>query len=164
MQSGDKWIVAGVSGCGKTTVGRELAFRIGGVFLDGDDFHPETNRAKMRSGMPLTDRDRTAWLETLGAELAARPEPVVLACSALKRAYRDRLRKAVEPLYFILLAVDESELRRRLEARADSHFFPPSLLRSQLDTLEIDDDFDLIIDCKGKRPEAIVDRITQSLP
>lgn len=135
-------VLAGVSGSGKTTIGQLLADRLGCPFLDADDFHPPENLAKMRAGTPLDDTDRAAWLTTLGETLATQPATVVLACSALKRAYRDRLRELAPDLHFFLLTVDPAELRRRLESRADTgeHFMPASLLDSQLATLESDND------------------------
>jgi gluconokinase len=130
-------VIAGVSGCGKTTVGRALAERLGIPFLDADDFHPPENLAKMRSGVALEDADRWPWLDRLGGELA-RHEAVVLACSALKRRYRDRLRELAGPLDFTLLVVPRAELERRMRER--EHFMPPGLLDSQLADLEAGDD------------------------
>lgn len=130
-------VIAGVSGSGKTTVGRALAERLGVVFLDADDFHPPENLAKMKSGVPLDDADRAPWLDALGAELA-RHEDVVLACSALKRGYRDRLRELAGPVDFVLLTVPRDELERRMRGR--DHFMPPELLDSQLAALEAGDD------------------------
>jgi gluconokinase len=132
-------VVMGVSGCGKTTIGRALAERLGRRFLDADDFHPPANIAKMRSGVPLGDDDRRPWLERLNALLrhgAAKGEPVVLACSALKRRYRDLLRRRVEGIVFVHLAADKALIATRLAAR-DHAYMPGSLLDSQFATLEV---------------------------
>jgi gluconokinase len=131
-------IVAGVSGCGKTTVGALLAGQLGWEFADADDFHPEANVAKMRAGTPLTDADREPWLRSVGrwmdTEIAA-GRSAVLACSALKRAYRDLLLDGRPAAVMAFLMVSREELDRRLLART-GHFFPEKLLDSQLATLE----------------------------
>lgn len=132
-----KILIAGVSGSGKTTVGKLVAARLGCDFADADDFHPPESIAKMRAGIPLNDADRAGWLEDLGRFLAAQDE-VVLACSALKRAYRDRLRELGGEVQFFVLSARRDELERRLEAR--EHYMPASLLGSQLTTLELGDD------------------------
>ncbi|WP_126975690.1 gluconokinase [Frigidibacter oleivorans] len=136
--SGRRIVVAGVSASGKTLLGRALADRLGARFVEGDDFHPPENRAAMAAGRPLDDAMRAGWLAALGAELARDRQAgadAVLACSALKRGYRDRLRLAAGPLAFLCLAVPEAELRRRIAARR-GHFMPPALLASQLATWE----------------------------
>ncbi len=128
----------GVSGCGKSTLARSLAASTGGVFLEGDDFHPLTNKAKMAAGIPLTDADRDPWYATLIAAMQSAMEhggPVFLSCSALKRSYRQRLRDALPGLRFVYLRGDYATLHARMESRA-GHFMPASLLRSQLETLE----------------------------
>ena len=126
----------GVSGAGKTAVGAALAARLGAAFKDADDLHPLPNVEKMAAGVPLTDEDRWPWLRLVGAELAAEhPHGIVVACSALKRAYRDAIRAAAPSTRFILLKVDPSVLMERLVQRP-GHFMPPSLLTSQLETLE----------------------------
>jgi gluconokinase len=130
-------VVMGVSGCGKTTVGRALADARGAVFIDADDLHPPENVARMAAGVPLDDEARAPWLDAVAAAIAARTEAgdeVVVACSALTRSYRDRLR-AAGPLRFVLLDAPEPVLRERLAERA-GHFMPASLLADQLDTLE----------------------------
>jgi len=129
----------GVSGSGKSTVGRMLAERLGATFLDADDFHPPANVAKMRAGVPLDDADRAPWLDALAAELASPARRIVLACSALKTAYRDRLRQAAPDLLTIFLHGDPALIRRRMEARG-AHFMPAALLESQLRTLEAPED------------------------
>ncbi|WP_406634960.1 gluconokinase [Pseudarthrobacter quantipunctorum] len=129
-------VVMGVSGAGKTEVGAALAARLGATFKDADDLHPLPNVEKMTAGVPLTDEDRWPWLRLVGSELAAEhPHGIVVACSALKRAYRDAIRAAAPSTRFILLKVDPSVLMERLVQRP-GHFMPPSLLTSQLETLE----------------------------
>jgi len=126
-------VVMGVSGSGKTTVGAALADALGLRFVDGDALHPAANVAKMAAGIPLDDADRAPWLDAIGAVLAA--GPVVVACSALKRAYRDRLRAAAPGLQLVFLDGDPALLASRMTARP-GHFMPASLLDSQLATLE----------------------------
>jgi gluconokinase len=132
-------VVMGVSGTGKTTVGSALAYRLGRTFIEGDCYHPERNVAKMSAGEPLDDDDRRPWLQTLNKLMAAHEaedEPTVVTCSALKRSYRDLLREDLPPgsVYFVHLAAPREVLQARMEHR--THFMPPSLLQSQLDTLE----------------------------
>ncbi len=132
-------VVMGVSGSGKSTLGAALAARLDCPFLEGDGFHSAANVAKMREGIALTDADRWPWLDHLGAAMgqAVRQGGVVVAaCSALKRAYRERLATATaEPIAFALLDAPLAELARRMGNRP-GHYMPPSLLDSQLDTLE----------------------------
>jgi len=131
-------IVAGVSGSGKTTVGALLAGRLGWLFADGDDFHPAASVEKMRAGIALTDEDRWPWLRAIAAwmdERIARREPSVVACSALKRSYRDLLLGGRPQARMVFLAPDREVLHRRLAARL-GHFFPDQLLGSQFDALE----------------------------
>lgn len=130
-------LVMGVSGCGKSTVAEALARALGGVFLDADPFHPAANVDKMRRGIPLTDEDRAGWLASLADELQARDRGgtlVVLACSALKQAYRERLR-VVPDLRVVYLHGSRAVLQARLEGRS-GHFMGPALLDTQLATLE----------------------------
>ncbi|MET0297500.1 MAG: gluconokinase [Microbacterium sp.] len=131
-------VVMGVSGSGKSTVAAALAAAVGGVYLDADDLHPAANVAKMASGIPLTDDDRIPWLRVVGDALAdadRRGAVTVMACSALRRRYRDVLRDAAPDLFVVHLAGGAELLAERLAGRAD-HFMPPSLLASQLSTLE----------------------------
>jgi gluconokinase len=131
-------IVAGVSGSGKTTVGARLADRLGWRFTDGDDLHPAANVAKMRAGIPLTDTDRWPWLRAIAAwmdEHIARGEDAVVACSALRRSYRDLLLDGRPAVRMVFLAPDREVLARRLASR-HGHFFPEELLSSQFDALE----------------------------
>jgi carbohydrate kinase (thermoresistant glucokinase family) len=129
-------VVMGVSGCGKTTVGQRLAEALGLPFIEGDELHPPANVARMAAGVALTDADRAGWLEAVGAALAAAPGGAVASCSALKRAYRDRLRAAVPGLHLVHLHGAPALLAERLATRR-GHYMPPSLLQSQLDTLEM---------------------------
>ena len=131
-------IVMGVSGCGKTTVGRLLAEALRCPFLEGDEFHAPEAVAKMRSGQPLGDDDRWPWLDRLAAATArsvAGYGIAVTACSALRRCYRDRLRATIGPVRFVLLESGREQLMARLADRS-GHFMPASLLDSQLATLE----------------------------
>ena len=131
-------IISGVSGSGKTTVGAMLAGRLGWPFADADDFHPDANVEKMRAGIPLTDEDRRPWLRAIAAWMdghIARGESAVVGCSALRRAYRDQLLGGRPEARMVFLATDRDVLTRRLAARA-GHFFPETLLASQLAALE----------------------------
>jgi gluconokinase len=131
-------IVAGVAGCGKTTVGAMLAGRLRWPFADADAFHPEANIAKMHAGIPLTDADRQPWLRAVAGwidERTAAGQSGVITCSALKRAYRDQLLAGRPAAIMIFLQVNREELERRLRTRSD-HFFPRQLLDSQLSVLE----------------------------
>ncbi len=131
-------IIMGVCGCGKSTVGERLAQRIGVPFLEGDALHPSRNVALMASGTPLTDADRAGWLDAIAERLSGLDphEGLVVSCSALKRAYRDRLRAATPDLQFVHLHGTRALLAARLGERQD-HYMPPALLDSQLATLEI---------------------------
>jgi gluconokinase len=130
-------IVMGVSGCGKSTVAKALAQRVGGEYLDADDYHPPANVAKMSAGIPLTDEDRAGWLQTLAQLLTERAQQgltVFMACSALKEVYRRVLR--INPqVRFVYLKGDYSQIADRLRQRS-GHFMKEELLRSQFATLE----------------------------
>lgn len=159
--SADKcaWIVMGVSGSGKSRVGMLLAQALQARFIEGDAFHPDENLAKMSSGIPLADADRAGWLRLLHAELVhakAAGESVVLACSALKRAYRDLLRGAGDDACFVHLHGDPSLIAARMAARS-GHFMPLSLLDSQLRDLEPlqPDECGVTLDLRAT-PEALV--------
>ena len=130
-------VFMGVSGSGKSTAARAVQQELGWEYAEGDDFHPSVNLAKMREGTPLTDADRWGWLESLArwtAERDAKGEPTIIACSALRRAYRDVLRRGGEGTFFVHSTGDERLILERMRAR--EHFMPPSLLESQLDILE----------------------------
>lgn len=152
-------IAMGVSGCGKSTLGALLAGRLGWCFEDGDVFHPPRNVAKMRAGTQLTDDDRWPWLDAIAARIAtARAEGagVVIACSALKRAYRDRLRAGHADLRFLHLTGDPSLIMARQAART-GHYMPASLIASQFATLEPPDtEADVIdLDVDPEPPEIL---------
>lgn len=123
----------GVSGCGKSSLGAALAAALALPFTDADDLHPAANRAKMAAGQPLTDADRWPWLQAVGAVLAGGAGMV--ACSALRRTYRDRLREAAGPVQFLHLVAPRKVIAKRLATR-QGHFMPLALLDSQLATLE----------------------------
>ncbi|MGK5553816.1 gluconokinase [Actinomadura kijaniata] len=131
-------VVMGVSGSGKTTVGRLLADRLGWEYAEADGFHSEANIAKMREGTPLTDEDRRPWLESIAAWIDARlasGEPGVVTCSALKRSYRDLLAGGRPRVRLVYLAGDRDLIADRMAARGD-HFFKPAMLDSQFRDLE----------------------------
>lgn len=135
-QAASRVVLMGVSGCGKSTVGALAAARCGAAFVDGDDLHPPGNVAKMAAGQPLDDDDRAPWLDRVGAVLAAAERPLLVACSALRRRYRDRIRAAAGgPVLFVHLDGPRAVLAARLAGR-QGHFMPPGLLDSQLATLE----------------------------
>ena len=125
----------GVTGSGKSTVGEALARRLGVPFADADAFHPQANIAKMAAGTPLTDDDRYPWLEAVGQWLADHGDGGVMSCSALKRKYRDQLRKHCPQVLFLHLSGSPEVIGRR-QASRPGHFMPASLLASQFDTLE----------------------------
>ena len=138
MAFGPAVVMMGVSGSGKTTVGEALAARLGVPFRDADEFHPRSNVEKMSAGMPLTDEDRWPWLDAIASAIRETPrgEGLVVSCSALKRVYRERIvRNAIRPLTFVHLDGPKAVLTERLKGRK-GHFFPPSLLDSQIATLE----------------------------
>jgi gluconokinase len=128
-------VVMGVSGTGKSTVGRLLAERLRRPLIEGDDLHPPENIAAMHAGVPLTDEHRGPWLRAVRDAMDAADGPIVVACSALRRAYRDVLRTAERPVRFLHLVVAPDELASRLASRTE-HFMPVSLLASQLAALE----------------------------
>jgi gluconokinase len=132
-------VVMGVTGAGKTTVGLKLAEALGGQFIDGDNLHTDEARAKMSQGQPLTDEDRWPWLDRIAAALCdglSRGVTTVIACSALKRAYRDRLRqRAGASLRFVYLKADRDLMRARVASRR-GHYMPASLVDSQFAALE----------------------------
>ncbi|HET9977046.1 MAG TPA: gluconokinase [Burkholderiaceae bacterium] len=159
-------VVMGVAGCGKSSVGARLAERLGATFLDADDFHPSANVERMRAGIALTDADRAGWLDALASRLAravAAHECVVLACSALKRSYRDALRRGAPRLRLVHLTASPTLLAERIAARA-GHYMPPSLLPSQLALLEAPGSDEQAITCDVARPTGeIVDILVEQL-
>ncbi|MFK7964413.1 MAG: gluconokinase [Burkholderiaceae bacterium] len=129
-------IIMGVAGCGKTSVGEALQDRTGMPFIDGDSLHPRENIAKMSAGISLEDADRWPWLTLVGQEIAASTTPISIGCSALKRAYRDSIRRsAKKPVGFVHLLGDRTVIEKRMQLR-QGHFMPTSLLDSQFATLE----------------------------
>ena len=137
-QAGIRWVVMGVSGCGKSTIGQQLADACAYAFVEGDDFHPTANVDKMSAGQPLDDEDRRDWLRALRDRIRdARDHGLglVVSCSALKRSYRDLLREADPALRFVHLDGPRALIAERLSARRN-HYMPPQLLDSQLATLE----------------------------
>lgn len=159
-------ITMGVSGSGKTTVAEALAKRLGWSFVDGDAFHPQANVEKMRSGTPLTDDDRWPWLKAIAAEIARRRsanDRVVLACSALKRAYRDVLVDGQSDVLMVYMKGSRELIMSRLAPR-QGHYFPASLLDSQFATLEEPDASEyaltIVVD---KDVSEVVDEIVQAL-
>lgn len=153
-------VVMGVSGCGKSTIGAAVALRAGASFVDADDLHPASNVEKMAAGIPLTDEDRMPWLAAVGDVLAQHPDvPVVVACSALKRSYRDIIRARGGSVLFAHLVGSRELLAERMGSRSQ-HFMPTTLLDSQLATLEpLDpDETGLVLDI-AEPPDQIADAI-----
>src|SRR5262245_34497564 len=156
-------ILMGVSGSGKTTIGRLLAHELGWAFHDADDLHPAANVEKMHRGEPLTDGDRMPWLDAvhaLMASLAGAGRSAVIACSGLKQSYRDRLSAGIPDVRYVYLRGDASLLRLRL-AKRSGHFMPIDLLESQLDTLEEPTDA-FVVDIEAP-PDQIAARIVREL-
>ncbi len=149
-------VLMGVTGCGKTTIGELLSRELGWVFLDGDDFHPETNVRKMAEGVPLTDDDRYPWLERLATEMGERIDAgsnCILACSALKRRYREILAAGRGEVRFAHLQGPEELIGRRLTERPH-RYMPASLLRSQFEALEESPE-SLVVDISTTPEDAI---------
>lgn len=152
------WVVVmGVSASGKTTLGTLLAEALGVSFRDGDDLHPASNIRKMKSGTPLTDADRGPWLEDVRQVLHGEENGIVMACSALKEAYRETLRDGPRPVEFVFLAAEPALIRRRLRERND-HFMPPWLADSQFDALEPPDETAITLPADHP-PEELVQRV-----
>lgn len=155
--------VMGVSGSGKTTIGKKLAERIGFPFFDGDDFHSPSNKEKMKRSIPLTDEDRQAWLLQMNesAREHAKLAGAVFACSALKEKYRTILSSGITgPLHWVFLQGSFELIKKRMDERKD-HFMPASLLKSQFDALEIPAN-SIKIDI-AKDPAEIVERILSEI-
>ncbi|MFD1315690.1 NADP-dependent phosphogluconate dehydrogenase [Namhaeicola litoreus] len=155
-------VVMGVSGCGKTTVGKNLATKLGLPYFDADDFHSELNIKKMQSAIPLTDEDRRPWLESIAEEMRSwdKEKGAVLACSALKEMYRKVFNQTIKNIHWVYLNGDFDLIKSRLENRA-GHYMKSDLLKSQFDTLEIPD-YGIHIDIK-EEPASIVKKIMNKL-
>lgn len=158
------FVVMGVAGCGKSSIGEALANAMQGKFMDGDHFHPKANIEKMSSGQPLSDEDRMPWLTIVGKEMAGHEGVIFAGCSALKKAYREKIAQtAGEPVTFIFLDGSKELIGKRMAARK-GHFMPTKLLESQFATLERPDDTELAITVDIAVPMAtIVDEITQRI-
>ncbi|EGX59056.1 gluconokinase [Streptomyces zinciresistens K42] len=157
-------VVMGVAGTGKTTIGALLATRLGVPYAEGDDFHASANIAKMTAGVPLDDDDRWPWLDAIGAWAHGRAGlGGVVSCSALKRAYRDRLRAAAPDVVFVHLAGDRAVVEDRMSHR-QGHFMPTALLDSQFATLQPlgADEAGVVVDVSGG-PEEIAGRAAEAL-
>lgn len=155
--------IMGVAGSGKTTVGLELSQATGIPFFDADDFHPASNKEKMKAGLPLDDNDRLGWLASLNtlAKEEANKQGAIIACSALKAIYRAVLTEAIQvPVHWVLLHGEFSLIRDRIQSRK-GHFMPASLLQSQFETLEMPTDA-IVVDIK-KTPTEIVAGIQHRL-
>jgi carbohydrate kinase (thermoresistant glucokinase family) len=160
-------LVMGVAGAGKSTVAEELARRFGCAFADADEFHPAANIAKMRAGTPLTDGDRHSWLLAIAARVQSwrdRGVGGIIACSALKRAYRRIIRDDRPDVVLVYLRGDPALIRRRLAERRH-HFMPASLLDSQFETLEepAEDEHPIVLDAARSAPELVAE-ILRALP
>ncbi len=153
-----KVVVAGVSGSGKSTIGSLVAASIGAAFIDGDDLHPPANVAKMAAGHPLTDADRAPWLDAIVEQLA-NTESIVVACSALRRSYRDTLRQ-IGGVKIVLLDISVDEAASRLDQRMD-HFMGSSMVRSQFDSLELPtaDEPAVVVISASDPIDVVVDRV-----
>jgi gluconokinase len=130
-------VIMGVAGCGKSSLGVAVAQQLGWPIVEGDDHHSPDSLSKMQKGIALTDADRAGWLAALGLQLRHYPGGLVLTCSALKRQYRDQLRKASPGLNFVYLDISREQAAARVAARAAAHFFSISLVDSQFATLEV---------------------------
>jgi gluconokinase len=157
-------VVMGIAGSGKSTVGQRLAVRLGWDFLDADELHPPHNVAKMAAGEPLTDTDRLPWLAAVAELIALRladRRPAVVACSALKRAYRERIR--APGVAFVYLAVPSAVAEARVASRP-AHFMPPSLVASQVEDLEPPAADEAALELEAdEAPDLLVDRVVQRL-
>lgn len=155
--------IMGVSGSGKSTIGKKMAAKIGFPFFDGDDFHSGINREKMKTGIPLTDEDRAGWLIRMNelAKEQMKREGAVIACSGLKEKYRSILSEGINiPFFWVFLQGDFELIQKRMQARTD-HFMPATLLTSQFEALEIPENC-IAIDI-SKTPDEIVETIISEI-
>ncbi|MCW3478645.1 gluconokinase [Neisseriaceae bacterium JH1-16] len=159
-------VVMGVAGCGKSSLGQALSEALGATFIEGDSFHPPENIARMAAGIPLTDDDRAGWLTRLAERLAdgrSHGECMVLACSALKRRYRDKLREGDPGLLFVHLSGTPQLIAERMAERS-AHFMPQSLIESQFGDLEALQTDELAVVCDIQQSlETIRDRVAERL-
>ena len=156
-------VLMGVTGSGKTTIGKLLTQELGWIFEDADSYHPAANVEKMRCGVPLTDRDRKPWLQRLARlvdDAQDHGENIILACSALKREYQKYLSQGRDTVYYVCLCGPEEVIRKRLESRT-GHFMDPALLPSQLAILEPPEDA-IKVDVSGT-PQEIASEIRRKL-
>ncbi|MHB1198496.1 MAG: gluconokinase [Polaromonas sp.] len=130
-------VIMGVAGCGKSSLGAAVARATGLQLVEGDDYHSASSRDKMRRGVALTDADRDGWLGALSEQLRSHPAGLVLTCSALKCAYRERLRQAAPGLRFVFMEISRAQALARVAGRGPVHFFSPDLIDSQFATLEV---------------------------
>lgn len=159
-------LVMGVAGSGKTTIGKMLAARSGWGFSDADEFHSDANKAKMANGTALNDEDRLPWLQAMRAAIEMRRgqgQDWVFACSALKQRYREMLSGGDEHVFWVYLDGSEQLLLDRL-AKRSGHFFDPSLLRSQLQTLEVPSREEAIHVDISLAPDQVIEAILERLP
>lgn len=163
-------VIMGVSGSGKTTIGKALAKRLGIDFADGDDYHSQANKEKMAAAIALSDADRLPWLQELNKLLLSYQRDdrgLVLACSCLKKNYRKQLSSGLEAVRFVYLKLSQEEATKRLAGRKD-HFFNPALIKSQFETLqEPGEEEALIIESRGDSAhclEGIIDRLEKLVP
>jgi len=151
------YVVMGVAGCGKSSIGAGAAHLLGGTYIDGDDFHPQSNIDKMSAGIALNDKDRWPWLKIVGQELAKQDGLVLAGCSALKRSYRNFIAEcAGEPVTFLYLDGSKELIANRMAAR-EGHFMPTSLLDSQFATLQVPNETEnaVAIDISGTQDDVI---------
>lgn len=158
-------VIMGVAGSGKSTVGKLIAERMRMSFADGDDFHSPENKAKMTSGTPLTDIDRVPWLATLQSQIKswlANASPHVLACSALKKSYRDELRNGDQRVHFVYLKAPPELVEARLLARAN-HYMKADMVASQFAALNEPSSHEAIVVDASLPPDVIVEKVTKAL-
>lgn len=155
-------VVMGVSGCGKSTIGEALAKALSLPFYDADDFHPEANIVKMKTGNSLTDTDRQPWLETLAQRLETweNQDGAILACSALKETYRSTLSSKAQQVTWVYLQGDFDTIQNRMQSR-QGHFMPSHLLQSQFDALEVPN-YGIHVDIRMS-PDTVIDTIISEL-